>query len=72
MDRDVRITTCEAAWTRRKHTVNARSEIGTTVTVTVDRVDVDIDRVAKPPYCHFACRIVCHCNLFLYKVAINV
>ena len=47
MARDVHITTCETAWTHRKHTVNAQSEIGATVTVTVDRIDVD--RVAKPP-----------------------
>ena len=40
MDGDVRVTTCEPAWTRRKHTANAQSEIGATVTVTVDRVDV--------------------------------
>ena len=36
MDGDVYVTTCETAWTCRKHTVNAQSEIGATVTVTVD------------------------------------
>ena len=41
MDGDVCVTTCETAWTRRKHAVNAGSEIGTTVTVTVERVAVD-------------------------------
>ena len=53
MDGDVRITTYETAWTRRKHsqrTVNAQSEVGATVYVTVDCVDVGADRVAKPPY----------------------
>ena len=44
---DVRVTTYETAWTRHKHMVNARSEIGASVTVTVDRVDVDVDRIAK-------------------------
>ena len=42
MHGDVRVTTCETAWTRRKHTVNAWSEIHATVTVTVDGVDVDV------------------------------
>ena len=46
MDGDVRVTTCETAWTRRKHTA-----IDATVTVTVDGAYVDVDRVAKPPYC---------------------
>ena len=49
MHGNVRVTTCETAWTRCKHTVNARSEIGATVAVTVDGVYVDVDRVAKPP-----------------------
>ena len=35
---------------RVRHTVSAQSEIGAIVTVTVDRVDVDVDTVAKPPY----------------------
>ena len=44
MDDDVRVTTCETAWTRRKYMVNARSEIGVTVTVAFD-----VDIVAKLP-----------------------
>ena len=48
LDGDVRVTTCETAWMHRKHTVNVLSEIG--ATVTVDGVDVDVDRVAEPPY----------------------
>ena len=50
MHRDVCVKTCETAWTRRKHTVNARSEIGATMAVTVDGIYVDVDRIAKPPY----------------------
>ena len=47
MDGDVLITARETASTSRKQTVNARSETGATVTVTVDGVDVD--SVAKLP-----------------------
>ena len=46
MDGDVPITMYETAWTHREHAVNAQSETGETVTVTIDGVD----RVAKPPY----------------------
>ena len=50
MHGDVRVTTHdETAWTRRKNTGNAQSEIGATLTVTVDGVYVEVDRVAKPP-----------------------
>ena len=50
MHGDVRVTTHdETAWTRRKDTGNAQSEIGATLTVTVDGVNVEIDRVPKPP-----------------------
>ena len=47
--RHIYVTTCETGWTHRKHTVDAQSEIGATVTVTVDGVDVDVDCIAKPP-----------------------
>ena len=51
MDGDVCVTMCETAWMRRQHTANAQSEVGVTVTMVVDCVDVD--RVAKPPYISF-------------------
>ena len=51
MDGDVHVTTCETGLARRKHTVNARSEIGATVTVPVDGAYVSVDSVAKPPCC---------------------
>ena len=49
MHGDVHVTTCEMAWMRRKHTINAQSGIGATMTVTVDGVYVNVDRAAKPP-----------------------
>ena len=50
MHGDDRVTTHdETAWTRRKDTGNAQSEIGATLTVTADGVYVQVDGVAKPP-----------------------
>ena len=58
MHGDIRVTMRKSAWTRHKHAVNVRSEIGATVILTVGGVYVDVDSVAKPLYCPCTCVMV--------------